>query len=95
MSHKSEDEYFALYSEVRTSLEAEFGNIGVEKTVMMDFEIAAHNAIRVVFPEWTIKTCYFHFFKNVTDQARKKGLTQALENVNFKRWLNETLGKHF
>lgn len=59
---------------------------------MMDFEMAAHAAMEEIFPEWTLKTCYFHFIKNLTDQAKKKGLSAAFRQDNFKKWFGELTG---
>lgn len=41
MSHKSRQDYVKLFREVRRSLIDEFGDIGVQKTVMMDFEVSS------------------------------------------------------
>jgi len=71
----------------------EFGGIGPAKTVMFDFEVAAHNALEKIFPEWTLKSCYFHFIKNITDQAKAKGLSAAFHLDSFNRWFNELIGK--
>lgn len=94
MPHKDEETYIVLFKQLRLALIAEFNDIGRPKTVMMDFEIAAHNALKKVFPEWTLKTCYFHFIKNITDQAKKKGLSLALRLPEFKRWFSELIGKY-
>lgn len=96
MPGKSEETYIELFSQIRQSLEEQFGSIGIHKTVLMDFEAAAHNAIGRVFPEWTVKSCYFHFAKNVIDHAKHKdGLTSAFNDEQFVEWLNGILGKFF
>lgn len=93
MPHKNEETYVTLFQQLRIALLTEFNDIGRPKTVMMDFEIAAHNALEKVFPEWTLKSCYFHFIKSITDQAKKKGLSAAFQNSEFKRWFSELIGK--
>jgi hypothetical protein len=81
-----------LFTELRAALIAEFDDIGFQKTVMMDFETAAHNALQQVFPEWTIKTCYFHFVKSVSTQVEKKVHEAVRSRAEFKHWLNQILG---
>lgn len=83
-----------MFQEVRSALIAEFGDVGIPKTVMLDFEIAAHNAIQEVFPEWTVRTCFFHFVKNIKDQAKKKKVPKALRHsMNYGKWINQIFGK--
>jgi hypothetical protein len=82
-----------LFREIRGALEIEFGDIGEEKTVMFDFEVAALNAIQIVFPEWTVHTCFFHYVKAVKDQAKKKKVPKALRTSDeYKVWINEIFG---
>lgn len=85
-----------LFQQIRAALEREFGNIGNQKTVMLDFEIAALNAVELVFPEWDVKTCFFHFVKNVTDQAKKKKIPKLIQkNTLYVVWVNQLFGKFF
>jgi len=93
LPHKNEQTYLVLFQQLRLALTQEFGDFGSNKTVMMDFEVPAHNAIKKVFPEWQLRTCYFHFIKNVIDQAKKKKLKPLFGNDAFKRWISELLGK--
>lgn len=94
LPHKSQKTYIQLFREIRRALEEEFGDIGGRKIVMMDFEIAAINAIREVFPEWEIKTCYFHFVKDIKDQAKKKNVPKTIrKSSQYKVWINQAFGK--
>lgn len=92
MSHKNEQEYDQLFAELRASLIQEFGDVGGEKTVMMDMEPAAHKMLKRHFSEWHVRSCYFHYFKNIKDQAEKKGLHDAFKNDNFLCWFNGLMG---
>lgn len=61
---------------------------------MMDFEVAAHNSIRIVFPEWTVRSCYFHFVKNIKDQAKKKNVPKVVRKTEeYKCWIAQIFGK--
>ncbi|KAI6183276.1 hypothetical protein M3Y97_00472000 [Aphelenchoides bicaudatus] len=70
----------------------EFDEIGNAKTVLMDCELAAQNALEIVFPEWSVRSCSFHFAKNVLDYAKNNGLSETLENSEFAVWTKEILG---
>ena len=70
----------------------EFGSTGQSKSVLMDCEIAAHNGIETVFPEWKVRSCYFHFTKNLIDYVKNNGLFDATNCVDFSTWINELLG---
>jgi len=61
--------------------------------VMMDFEIAAHSALKEVFPEWTVRSCFFHFVKNIKDQSKKKQVPKLLrKSESYKKWIGQIFG---
>jgi len=82
-----------LFREIRKALIDEFRDIGEPKLVLMDFEVAAHLAMEEVFPEWTVKTCLFHFVKSVKGQSKKKVLKSIRKKREFKQWLEQIFGK--
>ena len=41
---------------------------------MADFELSLRNAIKDIFPNFTLKGCYFHYVKNLWANAKKIGL---------------------
>lgn len=92
---KTEEVYVELFEELRQCLIDEFGNTGCAKIVLLDREVAAHNAIRDVFPEWTTKSCNFHFVKNVQDYAKNNGLITVLTDEAYWSWLNAIIGNIF
>jgi hypothetical protein len=93
LPNKVTETYKEVFSELRISLVDSFGNVGGPKLVIMDCELAAHNAIEEVFPEFRVRSCFFHFTKNVLDKAKSIGLSELLKNADFSRWLTELLGK--
>lgn len=94
LPHKKKETYVELFTQVRQAMIAEFGEIGGEKTVMMDMELEAHAALEQVFPEWNIRSCYFHFVKYLNKQATKKRIpNDLLENTQYKKWFNEVIGR--
>lgn len=84
--------YTELFTQLRSALMAELGSIGDGKLILMDCEIAAHNAVEAVFPEFRVRSCYFHFTKNVLDYAKTKGLTELLHDEEFSHWISAVLG---
>jgi transposase-like protein len=71
----------------------EFGDIGPNKLILMDCELAAQNAIEVVFPGSKVRSCNFHFTKNVLDYIKNNGLKDLLADKLFYKWLNGVLGR--
>jgi len=47
----------------------------------VDFELAVHNAIRIVFPESHIRGCFFHLFQNLKKHLSSANLL-TLYNTN-------------
>jgi MULE transposase domain len=85
--------YEELFRELRQSMEDNFGSIGAPKIVMMDQELAAHNAVSTIFPEYTTRSCFFHFTQNIVKWIRSHGLATMLSNAVFNKWLDEIFGK--
>jgi hypothetical protein len=81
-----------LFKQIQESLMQYFGDVGGSKIVLMDHEIAAHNACSLIFSQWEVRSCYFHFVNNVIAWIKNNNLTSARKKANFNRWLNELLG---
>lgn len=43
-------------------------------SISVDFELAIHNAIRIVFPEAHIRGCFFHLFQNLKKHLSAENL---------------------
>lgn len=84
--------YYEGFQQLNQSLISHFGSAGIPKTVLMDEEIGAQNACKMVFG-WTIHSCYFHFTKSILAWIKNHGLKKAMDNQNFKNWINGVLGK--
>ena len=41
---------------------------------MLDFEVAAHNAVRTSFPQTSIKGCFFHYTQCIWRKKQSSGL---------------------
>ena len=64
------------------------------KFVLLDFEIAAHNAFRNVFPHTTIKCCQFHFGQALLKKIRQLGMQDEYADNNnaIGMWLKSIFG---
>ena len=72
MSDKSERSYVCLFSMLQSRLP-----YMKPKQFTLDYEVAASNALKKVYPGIEIKGCYFHFTHNVWKQAKKFKLTKS------------------
>lgn len=75
LPNKSESTYRRFFLILRDQFKV---NITVYKC---DFELAAINAVKYIYPQATIKGCYYHFVKNVWKTSKKIGLTKVEQGV--------------
>jgi len=68
-----------MFAALRAALIAAFGDVGRMKTFVVDFELAAVNAIRDVFPETSVKGCTFHFRQALMRRIQSEGLKAVYE----------------
>ena len=53
---------------------------------MLDFEVAAHNAVKTSFPQSSIKGCFFHYIQCIWRKVQSSGLVVMFnEDDNFRR----------
>ncbi|XP_021363829.1 uncharacterized protein LOC110457057 [Mizuhopecten yessoensis] len=78
----------AIYNRFFTLLQDHMENLQIPfrpTTAFVDFEVAAHNAIRSVVPGINIKGCFFHYTQCIWRKAQSTGLqTLYLENDDVK-----------
>lgn len=72
MSHKDQKSYEILFNMIRSQIPE-----WKPKTYKFHNEIAAMSAIKKVFPEVTVKGCYFHFNNAVWMKGISLGLSQS------------------
>ncbi|XP_021359169.1 uncharacterized protein LOC110454121 [Mizuhopecten yessoensis] len=74
----------AIYNRFFTLLQEHMSNLQIPfrpTTAFVDFEVAAHNAIRSVVPGINIKGCFFHYTQCIWRKAKPTGL-QTLYREN-------------
>lgn len=80
LEDKKESTYQSLFTLIKSALD-----LTKIETVMVDFEIAIHNALRNVFPNIKVKGCWFHFTQAIMKKVRKMGLMAKYnKNAKFK-----------
>nr|CAI5840604.1 unnamed protein product [Callosobruchus analis] len=66
----------------------------IHDEVFVDFEIAIHNALKVVFPTTKLSGCRFHLHQAWYRKIQSLGLTQMYKDKNCEesKWLTHTFG---
>jgi len=82
LPNKTEATYTEMFTAIRCMLINTYGNIGTVRYFLTDFELAAINSIRTVFPETTIKGCTFHFRQALVRRLAAEGLQSAYNDFN-------------
>jgi len=87
-----------LKNTIRSGLAVILVDLGVKRTFLVDFELAAINAVREVFPEpdAVVKGCTFHFRQAIIRHVAKEGLSTAYNagdgsNDVIRRWIRQIL----
>ena len=91
MPNKTTDTYVEMFTALRSAVVAAYGDVGSVRYVLMDFELAAINAVRQVFPEVSVKGCTFHFRQAIMRRIKQVGLQQAYDSETtfpeLRRWM--------
>jgi len=79
LPNKTTATYVEMFSALRSAMVAEFGEVG-KKTFLVDFELAAINAIQQTNPESIVKGCSFHFRQSLMRRIQNLGLKSLYES---------------
>ena len=88
LPNKSTATYVELFTAIRSALVSQFGDVG-HKTFLVDFKLAAINAIQQTFPESVVKGCSFHFRQALMRRIQSLGLKSVYESDEYpevRRW---------
>ena len=96
LPNKTTAMYIELFTSLHDALVEQFGDVGVEKTLLTDFELAAINAIRQSFPMATVKGCSFHFRQAILRRVQLEGLKAVYEsqepvNEGIRKWIRQIM----
>ena len=82
LPNKTEETYTRLFREV----EQHVANSPTD--ILMDFERAALNSVRQVYPNTEFKRCFYHFSSNIWKHIQNLGLQNHYQgDENFALWL--------
>ena len=95
LPNKSKATYIEMFTAVQRALVEKHGNNGQSRSFLVDFELAAIDAIGTVFPESRVKGCTFHFRQALMRHAADEGLRTAYVNQDppeVRNWIREIMG---
>lgn len=94
LPNKTSATYTEMFGELRRALYDKFGNLGQIKYILTDFELAAIDAAKTIFPGITLKGCIFHFRQAVMRHIANEGLKITYNENNppeVKTWLRKIM----
>ena len=75
MSNKSYISYRLIFTAIKEIMRNhKLGFINENIIIMADFEYGLRKAIKEIFPNFSLKGCYFHYIKNIWAKAKKTRL---------------------
>ena len=92
LPNKTRATYDELFGALHDAMVAQFGDSG-QHTVLVDFEQAAIQALRQVFPESRVKGCSFHFRQAIYRRVQQEGLRAQYEEESnpVRRWIRQLM----
>lgn len=94
LPNKTKKTYVELFNSIRAAFVEKFGNAGQKRLFLTDFETAAIEAIKEVFPSDTIKGCTFHYrqalMRRVTDLGLRPAYSSGPQQVQV--WIRQIMG---
>ena len=85
LPNKTEDTYVCFFELLKNAV-YERQPVLTPEHWMLDFEVAAHNAVRTSFPQTSIKGCFFHYTQCIWMKVQSRGLVVMFkEDDEFRR----------
>jgi MULE transposase domain len=95
LPNKGKSTYVDMFQAIRYALVNKYGDVGGQRSFIVDFELAAIDAIATVFPQATVKGCTFHFRQALMRHVADEGLRPAY-NANdppvVRDWIRQLMG---
>ena len=94
LPNKSKRSYVELFTCIRNAFAEKFNDSARRRLFLTDFELAAIDAAKEVFPEDGIKGCTFHFRQALMRRVADLGLRPeySSENAVVKDWIRQIMG---
>lgn len=84
-----------MFQALRLAMIMKFGDAGNQRTFVVDFEMAAINAIATVFPNSSVRGCSFHFRQAVMRHVQLEGLSGPYSKngvPQVRHWIRQIMG---
>ena len=95
-TNKDEQTYTYFLTEIKQRIHVLTGIVWAPIRAVIDFEVAAKNAILAVFPGIDIDGCFFHFCKAIFRNVQPKGLAVAYRDEDdFRQIIRMLMGLAF
>ena len=97
LPNKTKTTYVEMLTAVRDALMERYGDTGaVERCFLVDFELAAIDAIGEVFPDAIVKGCTFHFrqavMRRVSDEGLRPSYNTGTSKPEVRNWIRQVMG---
>ena len=85
LPNKTQDTYVCFFELLKNAVH-ERQSVLTPEHWMLDFEVAAHNAVRTSFPQTSVKGCCFHYTQCIWRKVQSSGLVVMFkEDDEFRR----------
>jgi len=74
LPNKTERTYLRLFSMLKDVVQQRIDRVFTPEIIILDFEVAARNAIHTVFPMATLRGCFFHYTQCIWRKTQACGL---------------------
>jgi len=94
LPNKTQATYEEMFRAISDGLITTYGDTGDHHVFLVDYEMAAINGIRAVFPDAVIKGCTFHFRQAVYRRVQQEGLKAEYEdksNPTVRNWIRQIM----
>jgi len=95
LPNKARSTYVETFEAIKQAMINKYGDVGGTRCFLVDFEIAAIDAIATVFPESTVKGCTFHFRQALMRHVADEGLRPSYSSSNpgeVRDWVRQIMG---
>jgi MULE transposase domain len=95
LPNKSGSTYAEMFGAIRQAMVDKHGDVGGQRCFLVDFELAAIDAIRTVFTESRVKGCTFHFRQALMRHVADEGLRPTYSSNDppqVRDWIRQIMG---
>jgi len=94
LPNKTQGTYEEFFNSIHDAMVTNVGDTGGVHTFLVDFELAAINALKVTFPDAMLKGCAFHFRQAILRRVQQEGLRtqyEEREDSAVRKWVKRLM----